>query len=636
MHRSTNLLRSFQRSFINSSTNSSHALNNRLNALRETMASSPEKIDAFVIPSEDAHQSEYTAECDNRRAWISGFTGSAGCAVVSQDAAALFTDGRYFLQASQELSGDWTLMKQGMPGVPNWKEYIIKDLPQGSRIGIDPSIITVGDAIALEKDLASVESKLVPVQGKNPVDQIRKDRPVRPTHPVVDHDIKYAGKSREAKLHDLRLVLAQKGYDGTVVSALDEIAWLLNLRGSDIHCCPIFFAYCVVTRDHAVLYVANADERLSAQLRSELDDHVQIKSYDSILDDLQSYYQKSSDNNKRFMVDPELTNLSIVQALGGQDKVVFESSPITIAKATKNEAELNGLREAHKRDAVAVSKHFAWLSDQLRNNKQQRLHEADAAQHLEDMRRQFKNYVGMSFDTVAATGSNGAIIHYQPSPNHSAIIDPKQIYLCDSGAHYLDGTTDITRTYLFDGQPTEFQKRAFTRVMQSHIAVDKAIFPTGVTGYQLDSIARQPLWQDGLDFRHGTGHGVGAYLNVHEGPHGIGGRQAYSQVPFQEGMVVTNEPGYYQDGEFGIRLENVLIVTRPKNIPYRFGDRDYLGFEHITFVPFGKRLFDTKLLSESDRQWINNYHQECRRVLEPQLVNDNQTLKWVEEETEPL
>ncbi|KAI9249140.1 Creatinase/aminopeptidase [Phascolomyces articulosus] len=626
MHHSSNvLLRSLRRSV------NTYASNSRLTALRQTMAASPEKIDAFVIPSEDAHQSEYTAECDNRRAWISGFTGSAGCAVVSQDVAALFTDGRYFLQASQELSDDWKLMKQGMPGVPNWKEYLIKDLPQGSHIGIDPSIITVGDAMALEKELASVGSKLVSVQ-QNPVDQIRKDRPVRPTHTIMDHDIKYAGKSREAKIHDLRLVLAQKGYDGTIVSSLDEIAWLLNLRGSDIHCCPIFFAYCMVTRDNAVLYVANADERLSSKLLSELGTHVEIKSYDSIFHDLKKDHMKT---NKRFMVDPELTNLSIVQALGGKDKVAFESSPITLAKAIKNEAELNGLREAHKRDAVAVSKHFAWLSDQLRNKKQ-RLFEAEAAVHLEDMRRQSNAYVGLSFDTVAATGPNGAIIHYQPSPNHSAIIDPQQIYLCDSGAHYLDGTTDITRTYLFDGKPTDFQKRAFTRVMQSHISVDNAVFPIGVTGYQLDSIARQPLWQDGLDFRHGTGHGVGAYLNVHEGPHGIGGRHTYSQVPFEEGMVVTNEPGYYQDGEFGIRLENVLVVTKAKNAPYYFGDRDYLGFEHITFVPFGKRLFDNTLLSGSDRAWINNYHQECRHILEPQLANDSQTLKWVEEETEPL
>ncbi|KAI9497106.1 Creatinase aminopeptidase [Zychaea mexicana] len=624
MRRSAGLLNSLKRTF------STHVSDNRLDALRQAMTSSTEKIDAFVIPSEDAHQSEYTAECDNRRAWISGFTGSAGCAVVSQDCAALFTDGRYFLQASQELSSDWQLMKQGMPKVPTWQEYLVKNLPKGSRIGIDPALMTIDNATALEKELASVGSQLVPVQ-ENPVDRVRKDRPKRPTHPIYRHNLKYAGKNRESKLHDLRVTLTQRGYDGTVVSALDEIAWLLNLRGSDIHCCPIFFAYCVVSREDTVLYVANADERMSSELRAELDAHVQIKPYDSIWDDLK--HQNAS--NRRFMIDPTLTNLSIVQALGGQDKVGLEPSPVALTKAIKNEAELNGMREAHKRDGVAVSKHFAWLSDQLRN-KRERLYEADAVQHLEDMRRQHDTYVGISFDTIAATGPNGAIIHYNPSPTHSAIIDPQQMYLCDSGAHYIDGTTDITRTYLFDGKPTDFQKRAFTRVMQSHIAVDTATFPPGVTGYQLDSIARQPLWKDGLDYRHGTGHGVGAYLNVHEGPHGIGSRQAYSKVPFKQGMVVTNEPGYYQDGEFGIRLENVLIVNESKTAPYHFGGHNYLGFEHVTFVPFGRRLFDTSLLNEADRTWINSYHQECRRVLEPQLVNDSRTLKWIEEETEPI
>ncbi|KAI8148444.1 Creatinase/aminopeptidase [Fennellomyces sp. T-0311] len=621
MYRFSSRWQTIKRSF------STHVPDNRLNGLRQLMATSPEQIDAFVIPSEDAHQSEYTAECDNRRAWISGFTGSAGCAVVSQDTAAMFTDGRYFLQASKELGDDWTLMKQGMPGVPTWKEYLAKNLPKGSRIGIDPSLITAGDAFALKSELQSAGSDLVAVQ-KNLVDRVRRDRPERPTHPIKEHALKYAGKSREEKLRDLRDGFTQRGYDGTVVSALDEIAWLLNLRGSDIHCCPIFFAYCVVTRDDAVLYVANADERLPSHVLSDLNAHIKIKPYEQIIDDLKDQ------TDKRFVVDPAITNLSIVEALGGQKNVGLEESSIALAKARKNDAELKGIRESHKRDGAAVSKHFAWLSHQLCDKK--RLYEAEAAEHLEEMRRQHESYVGLSFDTVAATGSNGAIIHYQPSPTDSAVIDPYQIYLCDSGAHYLDGTTDITRTFLFDGKPTEFQKRVFTRVMQSHIALDKAVFPTGTTGSQLDPIARQPLWQDGLDFRHGTGHGVGAYLNVHEGPHGIGSRAAYTKVPLEQGMVVTNEPGYYQDGEFGIRIENVLVVKKPEHVPYRFGDRDYLGFEHVTFVPLGKRLLDPALLSESDRAWINSYHQECRKVLEPQLLGDSRTLKWVEEETEPL
>ncbi|KAI7883982.1 Creatinase/aminopeptidase [Lichtheimia hyalospora FSU 10163] len=601
----------------------------RLEALRKAMSQSTDKIDAFVIPSEDAHQSEYTAECDNRRAWISGFTGSAGCAVVTQDTAAMFTDGRYFLQASQELDESWTLMKQGLPGVPNWKEYLVKNLPSGYRIGVDPTVLTAADAVDLGNELAKISSTLVPV-GENPVDKIRQDRPARPTNPVVAHDIQFAGKSRETKLDELRKAIREKGYDGTVVSALDEIAWLLNLRGSDIHCCPIFFAYCVVTNNDAVLYIDNINKRLSQDIQQQLrESSIQLRDYDQIFDDLQHV-----NRDQRFVIDPTLTNLSIVQALNGLDYVGQEPSPITLAKAIKNDAELYGLRECHKRDGAAVSRHFAWLADML-CNQQRKISEADAAAHLEEMRRQNSEYVGMSFDTVAATGPNGAIIHYQPSPTHSAIIDPRQIYLCDSGAHYMDGTTDITRTFLFDGEPTEFQKRAFTRVLQAHIALDQAVFPSGTSGYQLDTLARAPLWQDGLDFRHGTGHGVGAYLNVHEGPHGIGAREAYRQIALQEGMVVTNEPGYYEDGKFGIRIENVLIVKKATT-PYSFGDKEYLGFEHATFVPLGRRLLDRQILTDKCRAWINKYHQECRKVLESQLENDRRALEWLEMETEVI
>ncbi|KAI9313582.1 putative Xaa-Pro aminopeptidase P [Dichotomocladium elegans] len=585
-----------------------------------------------VVPSEDAHQSEYTAECDNRRAWISGFTGSAGCAVITQDTAAMFTDGRYFLQASKELRNGWTLMKQGLPGIPTWKEYLSKNLSPGTRIGVDASLISTADAIALDKELAKVSSKIVPL-AVNLVDEIREDRPARPVDPIKEHPIKYAGQSRQSKLQNLQSVLEQKGYDGMVVSSLDEIAWLLNLRGSDIHCCPVFFAYCTVTRDSCVLYIGNANDRLTKQLRRDLDPIVRIREYNQIFEDL----NQAREQRQRYMIDPDSTNFSIVQALGG----IVKTSPITLAKAMKNEVELNGVRECHKRDAAAVSRHFAWLEDTL-CNKGTPLLEAEAAVHLESMRQQNPEYVGMSFDTIAASGPNGAIIHYQPSATHSARIDPRQIYLCDSGAHYIDGTTDITRTYLFAGEASEFQKRAYTRVLQSHIALDRSVFPSGTTGnnlflagYQLDAIARAPMWQDGLDFRHGTGHGVGAYLNVHEGPHGIGTREIYRQIALQPGMIVTNEPGYYQDGQFGIRIENVLIVDKAKTA-FSFGGQDYLGFEHVTLVPLGKRLLDPQLLSESEREWINAYHQLCREVLEPRLQRDPRALEWVGKETERI
>lgn len=437
------------------------------------------------------------------------------------------------------------------------------------------------------------------------------------------HPIQYAGKSVKSKLNDLRQSISGKNI---VIASLDEIAWLLNLRGSDIHCSPVFFSYCLVTPTTTTLYIQQ-NTPLSKPVQQHLSDaNIQIKDYTQILNDI-------STMEGPFLIDPETTNMSIVQAI---KHPIYQPGPsyISLAKSIKNESELNGMRQCHKRDAVALTKHFSWLSDTLKRAGQT-LHEHDAAQHLESMRQQDPMYVGLAFDTIAATGPNGAIIHYQPSPTHSAVINPRRIYLCDSGAQYLDGTTDVTRTFLFDGVPTEFQKRAFTRVLQAHIALDSTIFPQGTTGYQLDSVARVPLWKDGLNFRHGVGHGVGAYLNVHEGPQGIGSRLAYNNVPLQQGMIVTNEPGYYEDGQFGIRIENVLTVRRA-NTPYRFGNTDSLGFEHITFVPIGKQLLDINLLTAEDKQWINKYHQECRHVLEPLLKDDSKTLSWIERETEPI
>ncbi|ORZ22106.1 peptidase M24, structural domain-containing protein [Absidia repens] len=598
----------------------------RLSALRQAMASStPEPVDVLVIPTQDSHQSEYTADCDNRRAWISGFTGSAGCAIVTQKKAALFTDGRYYLQASQELDDQqWTLMKQGLPGIPTWQEFI-SDLPH-AKIGVDPSVITIDEAKRLEAKLSDRGSSLVTLT-ENLVDKIRGNtRPARPTNPIKVHDIQYAGKTHNTKLTELMADVASRGYDGTVVSSLDEIAWLLNLRGSDIHCCPIFFSYCVVTSEKTLLYVKdNSEHTRLGHLYDYLTlANIEVRDYDQLTSDL-----SSMKNGKKWLVDAQTTNLSIVQALG--DSVEFGTSMIPLAKAIKNPTELASSVMCHQRDGAAVCQHFAWLAHELDNTTT--IREYDAATHLESMRQQHPEYVGLAFDTIAATGAHGAIIHYQPPPTDSAIIDPRQMYLCDSGAQYIDGTTDITRTFLFSGEPTDFQKRAFTRVLQAHIALDQAVFPSKTTGYQLDSVARQPLWRDGLNYRHGTGHGVGAYLNVHEGPHSI---SQYSQntIPLQENMLVTNEPGYYQDGEFGIRIENVLSICQAAT-PYNF-DGTYLGFKHLTYVPLGKKLVDTTLLENREIQWINQYHQDCRHILEPLLQGDRQTLVWLEDETENL
>ncbi|KAI8073816.1 peptidase M24, structural domain-containing protein [Gongronella butleri] len=597
----------------------------RVPALRQAMAAD-HALDLLVVPSEDAHQSEYTAECDNRRAWVSGFTGSAGCAVITASDALLFTDGRYFLQANEQLDAcQWTLMKQGQPGVPTWQEYVKS--AENKRIGIDASVITADQYNQLQQSLKKGSSLVL--MNENLVDKVRgSERPARPTFPVKPHALSYAGKTHQDKLQELRADLASRGVDATVVSCLDEIAWLLNLRGADIHCCPVFFAYCVVTRDDAFLYVQDDGHHGRwAPLHAHLHDAgVQIKSYDAFLDDLGGLAK----HNHSWLVDPTFTNMSIVKALGS--KIKFDASMIPRAKAIKNAAELASSRACHVRDGAAVTRHFAWLARALQGGE--RLHEHEAAEHLASMRQEDPLYVGLSFDTIAATGGNGAIIHYQPSPTDSALIDARNVYLCDSGAQYLDGTTDITRTFLFAGDPAPFQKRAFTRVLQCHIALDQAVFPKGTSGYQLDAIARAPLWRDGLNYRHGTGHGVGAYLNVHEGPIGISSRLAHSGMALEENMLVTNEPGYYEDGDFGIRIENVLCVKKAATA-YEF-DTSYLGFDHLTFVPLGQRLMATELLQPHEVQWINTYHEQCREWLEPLLKSDRRALQWLEEETRQI
>ncbi|KAG2174136.1 hypothetical protein INT43_004156 [Umbelopsis isabellina] len=585
-------------------------------------------VQAFFVPSEDAHQSEYIADCDKRRHWISGFTGSAGCAVVSEKEAALFTDGRYFLQASQQLDENWTLMKQGLPNVPTWQEYLVKNLPPKSRIGVDPTLITASDASGLEYELQSVGSTLVPLE-KNIIDLAwDSERPAPPHDAVIVQPVEYAGVSHSDKLSTVRKELEAKKVYGTVLSALDEIAWLFNLRGSDVECNPVFFSYAIVTLDQTTLYVDQA--KLNNEVLQHLGDKITLKSYDSFFRDLRELSPKLKSDGKKLLINNK-TSLAVESALG-KPNTHLDRSIVTDAKAIKNEVELEGMRQCHLRDAAALCHYFAWLEDQLGQGKQ--LSEVQAADKLETLRREQKDFVGLSFDTISSTGANGAIIHYKPEAETCKIIDPKLIYLCDSGGQYRDGTTDVTRTYHF-GQPNDYEKRCFTRVLQGHIAIDRCVFPVGTTGYLLDPFARQALWRDGLDFRHGTGHGVGAFLNVHEGPHGIGTRQGYNESPLADGMTVTNEPGYYEDGKFGIRIENVLLI-RKADTPNNFGGRGYLGFEHVTLVPIGHKLIDMALLSPDEKEWVNAYHSKCLEKVGALLPKESPGYKWLAKETQAI
>ncbi|KAF9653718.1 Creatinase/aminopeptidase [Thelephora ganbajun] len=595
----------------------------RLRALRELMAQEKYDVNALIIPSEDQHSSEYLAHCDERRAFISGFDGSAGCAVVTKQGAYLFTDGRYFLQAEQQLDNNWTLMKQGLPDVPTWQEFVSKRLDTESRVGIDSTLISASDAESLKKSLKDRQSELVSLSD-NLVDIAwGSDRPARTLNPVYPLSTEFAGQSHEDKLAAVRKELESKKLVATVVDALDDVAWLFNLRGSDIDYNPVFFAYAVVTADSASLFVN--DSQIDDSVQEHLGSSVKIQSYESFfpyLEGLNSSLEKAS---KPKILISKRASLAVADAVG-KDFAEIEQSIVTNFKAIKNDVEISGFRASHTRDGAALVRYFAWLEEQLKNGVV--LSESQAANQLEEYRSELEFFKGLSFPTISSTGPNAAIIHYRPSLTDSAIIKREQIYLCDSGAQFLDGTTDVTRTWHF-GTPKPEEKRAFTRVLQGHIAIDTAVFPCGTTGFMIDSWARKPLWKDGL-----AGHGVGSFLNVHEGPQGISYRLT-SHTPLRSGMTLSNEPGYYEDGKYGIRIENIVIV-READTPNNFGQKGYLRFENVTMCPMHKSLIDVDLLEVSEKAWVNSYHREVLEKLSPLLAGDTRALEWLKRETSPL
>jgi Xaa-Pro aminopeptidase len=656
----------------------SNAVGARLDRIRKLLAKNT--LAAYIIPSADAHQSEYTAPCDKRRDFISGFTGSAGTAVVTPNEALLWTDGRYFLQAERELdAAHWTLMKQDVEGVPTMTEWLAANVPAAGRVGFDPFLVSLAQHEAYTTALEPKGIALAPVTG-NLVDAIwpqagqltvcgaaePEARPAFPAGTIKVHPLQFAGESVSSKLATLRAEMAKVDAYAVVVSALDEVAWLYNLRGSDIDFNPVFMSYAVVTADDATLF-ANSGQ-FAADVAAHLAEaSVSVRPYADAVPALEALSAtcaaRTAPAASKVWTNAKTTTVAVDAALRsklpGAKAILTTATSITLAKAIKNDAELAGMKSAHIKDAVAVCRFFAWLESQLPSLPKATdssaaiaaspLTEFTVAEKLEALRREEATCVGLSFDTISSIGPNGAVIHYKPDETTSSPLTTGQVFLLDSGGQYLDGTTDITRTvYLArpgaasevgdaatDGAPSRFQRRANTRVLQGHISLAAQLFPPRTMGPALDTLARQFLWKDGLNFLHGTGHGVGSYLNVHEGPQGIAMMNRGGSIcttPIVPGMVLSNEPGYYHDGEFGIRIEN-LVFCLPR--PAAHSDK-YYGFENLTLVPLDRQLIDIELLSADEVAYVDAYHAQCKAVVGPLLTGDAAAAAWLEKNTKPL
>uniref|UniRef100_A0A8B9VM61 Xaa-Pro aminopeptidase 1 n=1 Tax=Anas zonorhyncha TaxID=75864 RepID=A0A8B9VM61_9AVES len=630
-----------------------------LKQLRQVMKSPKyvqEPVQAYIVPSGDAHQSEYIAPCDCRRAFISGFDGSAGTAIITEQHAAMWTDGRYFLQAANQMDNNWTLMKMGLKDTPTQEDWLVSVLPEGSKVGVDPFIIPADQWKRMSKVLRSAGHDLVPIK-ENLIDTIWTDCPQRPCKPLITLDLNYTGVSWRDKIVALRSKMAERKVLWFVVTALDEVAWLFNLRGSDVEYNPVFFAYAVIGMNTIRLFIdgdrmTDPAVREHLQLDSTLEPEfkIQVMPYGSILTELQAVGASLSPKEKVWLSDK--ASYALTEAVPKAYQYLTPYTPICIAKAVKNASETEGMRRAHVKDAVALCELFNWLEkeakDFFENTFPFILHrpkpeqvpkgtvtEITAADKAEEFRSQQKDFVELSFATISSTGPNGAIIHYKPVPETNRTLSVNEIYLLDSGAQYKDGTTDVTRTMHF-GTPSAYEKECFTYVLKGHIAVSAAIFPNGTKGHLLDSFARSALWDCGLDYLHGTGHGVGSFLNVHEGPCGIS-YKTFADEPLEAGMIVSDEPGYYEDGSFGIRIENVVLVI-PAETKYNFKNRGSLTFEPLTLVPIQTKMIDVSLLTQKELNWVNDYHQKCREVIGAELERQGrlEALQWLIRETEPL
>ncbi len=583
---------------------------NKLARLRDAMRDAG--LTAYFVPSGDPHQSEYVPECWNRRAWLSGFAGSAGDVLVTSKQAGLWTDGRYHLQAADDVKGTGiSLFRAGEPGVPSVEQHLSATLGPDDVLGVDPRVVTEVRARRLSAAAEAAGAQFELVDG-NLVDAVWTDQPAMPKQPISVWPDVFAGETVRQKLRRLRKAMAERGVQAHLVTALDAIAWLFNLRGSDVEYNPVAIAYAVVTLEEAELFIDA--RKVPPAARAVLERTVRIRPYGHI----ERACRALARSQTSVWIDPESANLWCIEALGGSVKV-RAPSPIGRMKAKKNAVELAGMRAAHHRDGVAMVRFLRWLAGAVPEGAQT---EMSAAVALEAFRAEGAHFQGLSFPTIAGYGHHGAIIHYRVDESSDVPLRRTGLFLVDSGAQYLDGTTDITRTVLLGERATRVQKDRFTRVLKGHIALATARFPAGSSGARLDTLARVALWQAGLDYGHGTGHGVGAYLNVHEGPQAISFGRGLSE-PLEPGNIQSNEPGYYEPGKFGIRIENLIEVVEDSGLS-RNG-RSFLRFETLTLCPIDTRLVEPALLTSDECSWLNRYHARVLRELGPSLEREDRS-----------
>lgn len=597
------------KALINTLYSMNSTINNRIAALRAHIAQ--EQIQAFIIPSTDPHLSEYVAPHWQSREWISGFTGSAGTVVVTAKDAGLWTDSRYFLQAARQLEGTCiTLYKEMLPETPNIPEFLSAHLQEGDCVGIDGKMFSAEEVEHLQKELK--KSGICIKSIADPMQLLWTDRPAMPLAPAFVYDTKYAGMSFTEKLPAVRQAMEATGADSLLLSALDEIAWLLNIRGNDVHCNPVVVSYLLIEKDKVNYFVQ--PQKVTPELAEYFSANgISVHPYEEIGDYLNSF------NAHSILMNPAKTNYAIYSAIRPGCLIINGASPVALLKAIRNKQEIAGIHAAMQRDGVALVKFLKWLDEAVPAGKEteisvdKKLHTFRAAQPL---------YMGESFDTIAGYKEHGAIVHYEATPETDVTLKPEGFLLLDSGAQYLDGTTDITRTIAL-GPLTEEEKTDYTLILKGHIALAMAVFPEGTRGAQLDVLARMPIWKKRMNYLHGTGHGVGHFLNVHEGPQSI--RMNENPVALQPGMVTSNEPGVYKAGSHGIRTEN-LVLTVPAG-EGMFGK--YLKFETLTLCPICRKGIIKELLTAEEIGWLNDYHRTVYEKLSPDLNNDER--EWLKE-----